>query len=422
MRFKTLGQWLDWQATLHPREIDLGLERVASVWQRLKPEGLHSLVVTVAGTNGKGSSVALLESIYRQAGYRVGAYTSPHLVRYNERIRINGNEVSDESLCLAFEMIDRAREQTILTYFEFATLAALILFAEQALDLVILEVGLGGRLDAVNIIDADVALITTVDLDHTEWLGSSRQQIGLEKAGIMRANRPAVIGDSAIPESVLQYARSQDVEIHLAGRDFEADRAAGGWRWRLAAGDWLKLPLPNDRGEEHINNASAVMMVCELLQSSLPLGRKPLSEGICKASLRGRVQLIEGAPSLLLDVAHNTQSVTALKDYLDRYDWPGQVHALFGLLKDKDAETIVNILRPGITSWHLLDLPGNRGRSAQELAALLQQAGVDTPVFGYHDFPTAFKAARRGAESQDLILIFGSFLIVGDALQYLDAE
>jgi dihydrofolate synthase/folylpolyglutamate synthase len=212
------------------------------------------------------------------------------------------------------------------------------------------------------------------------------------------------------------------VEIYLAGQDFVAGRDATGWRWRLTAGDWLTLPLPNDRGEEQINNASAVMMVCELLHSSLPVERKPLSEGIRQASLRGRAQLIEGAPSLLLDVAHNTQSVTALKDYLDRYDWPGQVHALFGLLKDKDAETIVNILRPGITSWHLLDLPGNRGRSAQELAALLQQAGVDTPVFGYHDFPTAFKAARRGAESQDLILIFGSFLIVGDALQYLDAE
>ncbi|MCG7964842.1 MAG: Mur ligase family protein, partial [Candidatus Thiodiazotropha taylori] len=225
MRFNSLEQWLDWQTTLHPKEIELGLERVASVWQRLKPAGLQSLVVTVAGTNGKGSSVAMLESIYRQAGYRVGAYTSPHLVRYNERIRIDGREVSDEALCLAFEQVDQARGETVLTYFEFATLAALMIFAEQPLDLVILEVGLGGRLDAVNIIDADLALITTVDLDHTDWLGNSREEIGLEKAGIMRPKQPVVVGDSGIPESVPGFAKQIGAELYLAGRDFNASQS-----------------------------------------------------------------------------------------------------------------------------------------------------------------------------------------------------
>ncbi|MES9930624.1 MAG: Mur ligase family protein, partial [Candidatus Thiodiazotropha sp. 6PDIVS] len=225
MRFNTLDQWLDWQTTLHPKEIDLGLDRVTDVWHRLKPKGLQSLVVTVAGTNGKGSSVALLESIYRHAGYQVCAYTSPHLMRYNERIRINGQEVSDSDLCQAFEQVDQARGQTVLTYFEFATLTALILFTQQNLDLVILEVGLGGRLDAVNIIDADVALITTVDLDHTDWLGDSRQQIGLEKAGIMRTNRPVVVGDCAIPETVPAYAQEIGAEFYLAGRDFELSRS-----------------------------------------------------------------------------------------------------------------------------------------------------------------------------------------------------
>lgn len=422
MRFNTLEQWLDWQTTLHPKEIDLGLERVAGVWQRLEPDGLQSRVVTVAGTNGKGSSVALLESIYRQAGYRVGAYTSPHLVRYNERIRINGEEVSDQSLCQAFERVELARGQTVLTYFEFATLAALILFTEQPLDLVLLEVGLGGRLDAVNIIDADVALITAVDLDHTDWLGDSRQKIGLEKAGIMRTDHAVVIGDKTIPEAVLEYAHQLGAIPYLAGRDFTASLIDETWEWQVKGGISIKLPQPRFKGEGQLNNANAVLMVCTLLQSALPLDHSQLMKGVTQVSLLGRTQLIDGAPSLLLDVAHNPQSVQSLRDYLDMLNWPGEVYALFGLLKDKDAESIVEILQPLISGWYLVDLPGNRGQSAEQLAKVARRRGVDSAVACYHRFSSAIAAAKSEVKANDLIVVFGSFLIVGDALDYLGAR
>ena len=232
MRFNTLDQWLDWQAGLHPSEIDLGLERVTAVWRKLVPSGLSCPVVTVAGTNGKGSCVAMLDAIYRQAGYRVGTYTSPHLVRYNERIRIGGVEVDDQALCRAFDAVDRARAGVSLTYFEFGTLAALYLFASHTLDLVILEVGLGGRLDAVNIIDADLALITTIDLDHQDWLGETREQIGLEKAGIMRPSRPVVLADPDMPGSLFKEAERIGAEVLWAGRDYEWYESAEAWCWR----------------------------------------------------------------------------------------------------------------------------------------------------------------------------------------------
>jgi len=231
MRFQTLEEWLDWQSTLHPREIELGLARVSRVWRRLRPQGLTCRVISVAGTNGKGSSVALLESIYRQAGYRVGSYTSPHLVHYNERVRIDGRTAGDRALCEAFERIDQARAGTPLTYFEFGTLAALELFTAAGLDLALLEVGLGGRLDAVNIVDPDLALITTVDLDHMAWLGRDREQIGAEKAGILRAHRPAVLGQADIPWSVLARAGELAAPISLAGRDFDFQPGAADWRW-----------------------------------------------------------------------------------------------------------------------------------------------------------------------------------------------
>ncbi|MBW9262819.1 MAG: bifunctional tetrahydrofolate synthase/dihydrofolate synthase [Candidatus Thiodiazotropha sp. (ex. Lucinisca nassula)] len=422
MRFNSLEQWLDWQTTLHPKEIELGLERVASVWQRLKPAGLQSLVMTVAGTNGKGSSVAMLESIYRQGGYRVGAYTSPHLVRYNERIRIDGREVSDEALCLAFEQVDQARGETVLTYFEFATLAALMIFAEQPLDLVILEVGLGGRLDAVNIIDADLALITTVDLDHTDWLGNSREEIGLEKAGIMRPKQPVVVGDSGIPESVPGFAKQIGAELYLAGRDFNASQSDDHLHWQRSGGEPLTLPLARLTGQAQLHNTSAVVMVTSLLQSRLPLQQGQLSQGLRQVSLQGRMQLIEGRPSLLLDVAHNAQAVASLRRYLDRLDWPADVYALFGLLKDKDTEAIVECLHSAISGWYLVDLPGARGQTAEQLARAVRQHGEKIPVHCFSDFSGAFESVKSNAKAEDLIVIFGSFLVVGDALDVIEPK
>ncbi|MCU7920722.1 MAG: bifunctional tetrahydrofolate synthase/dihydrofolate synthase [Candidatus Thiodiazotropha sp. (ex Epidulcina cf. delphinae)] len=422
MRFDTLDQWLDWQATLHPQQIELGLQRVAAVWRRLQPGGLQSRVVTVAGTNGKGSSVAMLEAIYRQAGFSVGAYTSPHLLRYNERIRLNGVAASDQRLCRAFEEVDQARAAATLTYFEFATLAALTIFAAEKPDLVILEVGLGGRLDAVNIIDADVALITTVDLDHTDWLGDDREAIGREKAGIMRAHRPVVLADGEMPQSVFGHAGELQAKVFAAGRDFYATAGENGWRWSGPDGLRWQLPLPKLAGRRQVANAAGVVMVCHLLQASLPVSREEIATALRQLKLPGRLQLVEGAPTLLLDVAHNRQSIESLRDALEELDWQGRIHALFGLLQDKDATAVADILGERLTSWYLIDLPGSRGRSAEQLALAFQQAGVESPLNCFRSFPLAYRACCRAAHPQDLILIFGSFLIVGEALQYLGLE
>lgn len=420
MRFHTLEQWLDWQSGLHPSEIELGLERVASVWQRLCPAGLASHVITVAGTNGKGSSVAMLEAVYRQAGYRVGTYTSPHLVRYNERIRLDGVEVSDQTLCQAFEAVDQARGATALTYFEFGTLAALYLFSQEQLDLVLLEVGLGGRLDAVNIIDPDLALITTIDIDHAEWLGDTRDAIGREKAGIMRKDRPAVLADPAMPESVHEQARRIEAQVFAAGRDFSFTEQKADWLWSGAGGQRKLLPMPGITGAGSLLNAAAVVMATECLHSKLALHEEDLAVGLNSARLAGRLQWLAGRPEILLDVAHNGQAVAGLRDSLRRRAADRRVLAICGLLNDKDAVAIGELLNESIDQWHLMDLPGSRGRSAQALATALQSAGVDRPIHAWPDFSTAYENARGAAEEEDLILIFGSFVVVGEAMHYLD--
>ena len=419
MRFHTLEQWLDWQSSLHPSEIELGLERVSSVWHRLCPEGLLSGVITVAGTNGKGSSVAMLEAVYRQAGYRVGAYTSPHLVRYNERIKIDGVEVDDASLCRAFDAVDQARGSTALTYFEFGTLAALHLFSQQALDLVLLEVGLGGRLDAVNIIDPDLALITTIDIDHAEWLGDTRDAIGREKAGIMRQGRPAVLADPQMPASVHDQAGRIEARVLAAGRDFTFTEHAGEWVWSGPEDRQKRLPMPGITGAGSLLNAAAVVMAVECLQSRLPVLDDDLATGLGSARLPGRLQWVTGKPHILLDVAHNRQAVSGLLESLQRKAADRRVLALCGLLNDKDAAAIGELLNERIDQWHLMDLAGSRGRSAQELATTLQRAGVERPIHAWHDFNTAYEHAREAAGDEDLILIFGSFMVVGEAMHYL---
>jgi dihydrofolate synthase/folylpolyglutamate synthase len=419
VRFEKLDQWLDWQAKSHPREIDLGLQRVKTVWQRLKPEGLQAQVVTVAGTNGKGSCVAMLESIYLQAGVPIGSFTSPHLIRYNERIRLNGKPASDQQLCRAFEMIDQARERISLSYFEFATLAALLCFTWEKPDLVILEVGLGGRLDAVNIIDADVALITTIDLDHTDWLGNDIESIGREKAGIIRSRKPVVLADPAMPQSVLDQAGQLAAHIYLAGRQFSHQANEADWRWSGPNGEELVLPKPGLTGSKQLLNASAVVMVCHLLQQRFPLQQDIIAKGLREVRLAGRLHFVADTPALLLDVAHNRQSLETLSDALTQLNWQGRIHALFGMLQDKDAADAVRLIGPRLASWNLLDLNGWRGRKAEQLAEKLIQEGVKQPISTHHRFSEAYQACCEQAAPQDLILIFGSFLIVGEAMHNL---
>lgn len=420
MRFTTLTQWLDWQSSLHPSEIELGLERVADVWHRLSPVGLASPVVSVAGTNGKGSCVALLEAIYRQAGYRVASYTSPHLVRYNERIKLDGVEIDDRRLCAAFDAVDSARGDITLTYFEFGTLAALYLFAQRAPDLVILEVGLGGRLDAVNIIDADLAIITSIDLDHQDWLGETREAIAQEKAGIMRPRRPAVLADPAMPDTLFEAAARCGAQVWAAGRDYLWNETPQGWRWSVPTGVSFDLPLPGISGTGRFLNAAAVVMACQCLQGRLPVPESALARGLAKAHLSGRLQLLPGRPARLLDVAHNRQAVAGLLSSLERIAPGARVLAIFGSLKDKDVAAIARLLHERIDQWHLMDLSGGRGRSSRALAQALQAAGIRSPIHAWPDFANAYQAAESAAREQDLILIFGSFQVVGEAMHYLD--
>lgn len=416
MRFQRLDDWLAWQSTLHPKEIELGLERVAEVWQRLSPQGLSSPVVTVAGTNGKGSCVAMLEAIFRHAGYRVGAYTSPHLRHYGERIKLAGSPISDARLCRTFERVDQARQGRALTYFEFGTLAALDIFAQEALDLVVLEVGLGGRLDAVNLIDADVALITTVDLDHSDWLGATRQEIGLEKAGIMRTGKPVVLA-TEMPESVYRHAGQTGALVLRAGRDFHIETNSMGFAWTGRRQGYATLPHPALPGEYQLQNAAAVLMACECLSGTLPVSQSAIVRAFQTVQLAGRFQVLPGAPTIILDVAHNPQAVQALRDNLTRLSISGRIHGVFGILSDKDLMSIVRIIAPMLASWHLVDTPGLRGQSADRLRERMSLLGIESNIFSCGSLSQAMRAAGRLADKQDVILVFGSLLLVGEFLE-----
>lgn len=422
MRFHKLDDWLDWQSALHPREIELGLERVAGVWRQLRPAGLYSRVITVAGTNGKGSSVAMLEAIYLQANYRVGSYTSPHLVRYNERIRHNGEAVSDERICEAFERVDQARNGTPLTYFEFGTLAALEIFAVESPDLVILEVGLGGRLDAVNIIDPDVALITTVDLDHMEWLGKTKEEIGAEKAGIMRTDKPVVLGQVDMPDSVHRHAQETRVELYQLGRDFHMVAAGKGYNWLSDHGHLSGLSRPALQGDCQLQNAASVLMVRQCLSEALPVTSEAINRALRTVQLPGRMQVIKGRPGLILDVAHNPQAVSALRENLAGLPIHGRLHAIFGLLSDKDLAIMVEIMGSMIEIWYLVGTEGSRGRSAGQLKASFLAMGIERNISCFSSVSEALVAARSLAGDSDTILLFGSFSIVGEAIKILENE
>lgn len=413
MRFQTLQQWLDWQEGLHGQVIDLGLERVRAVWQNLDHD-LDMPVITVAGTNGKGSSVAMLEAIYLAASYRVGSYTSPHLLRYNERIRIQGEPVADELLCDAFACIDEARGDTSLTYFEFGTLAALQVFARSEAEVIVLEVGLGGRLDAVNIIDADVALITAIDVDHVAWLGDDREQIGREKAGIMRTARPVVISDSRPPGSLAEESERLGAQAFFIGSDYRFDSQEQGWSWHYGDSHRSALPEPALRGRFQLQNAAGVMMVLQLLHERLPCSMQAIRQGLQQVQLPGRFQYLGGAISEVLDVAHNPQSARALAENLQALPLEGRRHAVVGMLADKDIEATLAPLREAFASWHLA--PPDAGRAA-DTEQLLQALGQDKEAcFLYENITAARVGALNQARPGDQLVIFGSFYTVAEAL------
>ncbi|WNB77672.1 bifunctional tetrahydrofolate synthase/dihydrofolate synthase [Methylomonas koyamae] len=415
-RFDSLQAWLAWQEQLHPRSIDLGLARVAGVYRQLNPTQAKPLTVTVGGTNGKGSCVAMLEAIYRAQGYKVGAYTSPHILRYNERIRIDGQAVADADICRVFSRIDAARGETSLSYFEFGTLAALCLFAEAGLDVQLLEVGLGGRLDAVNIVDPDVALVTTIALDHVDWLGNTVEAIGREKAGIFRQSVPAVIGDAAAPASLRQVAERIGAKVYQLEHDFAYRKQGETWEWQGGGRAFRDLPAPAFKGEHQYRNAAAVLMAVSALQERLPVDDAAIRAGLRQASLQGRFQLIAGKPRVLLDVGHNPQAVGTLIDYLRDYFPAATIHAVFAMMRDKDIATVVQMMRERVARWYLAPLDNPRAAEPALIESHFRQLDMANVDSGFADFSAAFQAARAAAGPDELVLVFGSFFLVSEYL------
>jgi dihydrofolate synthase/folylpolyglutamate synthase len=423
---RTLDQWLDYQQRVHALGVDLGLARVGEVWRRMGAPRAAPVVITVGGTNGKGSTVAFLEAMLTAAGKRVGCYTSPHLLRYNERVRVAGRDVDDAPLIDAFERIEAARlsdaaQPIPLTYFEFGTLAALWIFAQSELDAAVLEVGLGGRLDAVNIIDADAAIVTTIDLDHQDWLGHDREAIAREKAGIFRAGRPAIIGDASAPAALFEAARAVGTQTIVAGSDYRIELNGDGWTWRCGETD-VTLPEPALAAPVQRANAAAAIAALYTLRDRLGFAPAALATGVRNARVAARLQRFVkvGAAALVIDVAHNPQAAQVLAQWLVAHPPGGRNLSVFGALNDKDVAGIVAPLVALISPWFLggLEAETARGLSAAELVARVRMASGDSAIEALPDIPAALDAAAARAHSGDRILAFGSFFVAAAALQW----
>jgi dihydrofolate synthase/folylpolyglutamate synthase len=419
---KTLTDWLDHCERLHPKSIDMGLDRVRAVAQRMDIR-FDCPVITVAGTNGKGSTCAMLEAILGHAGYRTGVYTSPHLVHFEERLRLSGSPVATDQLVDAFERVERARclsaEPVSLTYFEFSTLAILDVMARTPLDVVVLEVGLGGRLDAVNIVEPDCAVITSIDLDHMELLGKDRESIGYEKAGIMRTGRPAIVSDPVPPQSVLDRAREIDADLWRIGVDFNFSGDKQQWAWRGRDRRHAGLAYPALRGANQLFNASGVLAALAALHERLPVTAQAVRNGLSMVELPGRFQIVPGQPTLVLDVAHNPHSVAALAANLDAMGFFPTTHAVFGAMADKDLALMLERVNPIVDRWYFTDLPTARAQTGAALEA--QWRGLnrrkDTQAHVFGDPVLALQAAVNAADPADRIVVFGSFYTVGGVLK-----
>lgn len=413
----SLQAWLARLEQLHPTAIELGLERVRRVWQamRLVP---HFPVIVVGGTNGKGSSCADLEAIFGAAGYRTGLFTSPHLLRYNERVRIGGREASDAELVVAFEQVDAARGDTSLTYFEFGALGAVAQFVAAGVDVAILEVGLGGRLDAVNAFDADVALVTGVDLDHQDYLGDTREAIGFEKAGIYRAGRPAICADPAPPTSLVAHAQAIGADLRCLGREFTYEATTDDWAWRGVALNWVELPHPALAGSFQLRNAAGVLAVLEAVRERLPVDVGAIRAGLRTVTVPGRFQRIASAPETIADVAHNPEAARALAATLRERPARGRTLAVCGMLADKDAAGVVAALAETVDQWWVCAPDSPRALPATRLAEVVRSRAPGAPVKVEAEARRALAAARGEAREDDRILVFGSFYTVAAVLDH----
>jgi dihydrofolate synthase/folylpolyglutamate synthase len=409
--FNHLDNWLAYLEKLHPKTIDLGLERINQVANALQLFLFKPFVITVAGTNGKGSCVALTENILLQAGNRVGTYTSPHLLKYNERIRVNGKEVSDAMLCEAFAVIEKARATISLSYFEFGTLAALWLFKQAQLDVVVLEVGMGGRLDATNVMDADIAIISSIALDHVEWLGNTREAIGFEKAGIMRSGKPCVCGDFAVPQSIRQHAEQLGSQLYCQNEAFGYEQVGETWNWWSQTKKLNGLPLP----KIDLQNAATVLQAVHLLPDTFKINQQVLEDSLQQVFLPGRFQTISGKITTILDVAHNPASATLLAKNLPTSVGEGKTLAVVGMLSDKDRIGTLQPLLSKIDAWYVGSLDVARGASAGVLLEALQQLGVENKQ-GELSVTLAYQQALVSAKPGDRIVVFGSFYTVAEVM------
>lgn len=419
----TLDGWLDFISAQHPSTIEMGLDRVRAVWTHMAPSCPHAPInITVGGTNGKGSTCAMLERILHCAGYKVGCYTSPHLLHYRERVRIGLRELADDAHCEAFAAVEAARRSAdvALTYFEYGTLAALRIFASQGVEVAVLEVGLGGRLDAVNLVDADCAIVVSVDLDHMDYLGPDREAIGYEKAHIYRPGRPAVYGEVDPPASLLSHAAQIGARLLVRGRDFGFENQGQQWQFHGPRGKRHALPIPALRGPYQLANASGVLAVLGELQAQLPVTQGDVRRGLLEVELAGRLQALPGRPVILLDVAHNPHAARVLEDALGTMGFFERTFAVFAMLKDKDAAKVVEIVRHRIDQWHVAGLSGERGISGTALAEVVTSGGVATEAVRAHvNVAGALNAARAAAAPNDRILVFGSFHTVAEAMASL---
>ena len=425
-RFSTLDEWLAWQDSLHWTTIDLGLDRLREVASKMQlADDLPFTIITVGGTNGKGSTVAMLDAMLLAEGYVTGAYTSPFLYNYNERIKISGQECSDKLLCLAFDTIDRARGDISLTYFEFSTLAAIWLFKQQGVDVAILEVGMGGRLDAVNLWNADVAIITSIGVDHVQWLGDNREDIGREKAGIMRQHRPVVSGDLNPPQSIAAQAETKNARLFQAGKDFYWKIQATSWSLylentgRINDNQWLELPFPALQGDFQVNNAAVVVVALQSLYPLLKISTDSVSAGLRQVQLAGRLEKIQTKPDVILDVAHNGHAAKELANWLSNNPVQGKTYALFSMLEDKDVEQVVEIMESVIDRWFVSTVDDPRAMSPGNLVLKMKNkrnsfGKGNLKVTPFNTLEVAWEECKAEANEADRIIVFGSFLVLSE--------
>ncbi len=425
-RFNNLNDWLSWQETLHPVAIELKLERIGEVAKRLGIRHPDFPIITIAGTNGKGSTVSLMDAILSSEGYKVGTYTSPHLINYNERIVVSGEPVDDAPICHAFAAIDLAREDISLTYFEFATLAAMLLFSQMKVDVAILEVGLGGRLDAVNVWDADAVIITSIDIDHVHWLGNTRESVGREKAGVMREGQPVAYAEEGMPDSVSEYAQSIGARLLSIGDSYTIQHQEGSNEWSLlyrhqeeqsveAVPEAIhSLPRPALKGTFQYANAAAVLVILNELKSRLFVSPKSIVNGLLSAKIKGRLEVLDQCPEVMIDVAHNPHACRSLSQWLTAHPVEGKTIAVFSVLSDKDIAGIVDIMKMHFDAWYVITLQGERALPASAIVEQLHAGGVESPCQIFNSLDAALDALKCEIKCEDRVVGFGSFLLVSE--------